>query len=101
MREPLAGGSRQRCIARAWRLIDMRYQTLAAVAASIVALGACGGGNKDADTGAAKTSADTGTAAATTPAATTTPNAPTVAKAPVTGAVHEVKMVMDSKGYRF
>jgi plastocyanin len=59
--------------------------------AGAAVLGACGGGEKKADT-----------AATTTPEAAA-PAAPTaaVAKIAATGADHEVKMVGDDKGYRF
>ena len=65
-----------------------------AVAASAIVLGACGGGDNQADTTAAIPAA-TDTAAATTPAASTG------AAAPITGTTHEVKMLGDDKGYRF
>jgi plastocyanin len=66
-----------------------------AVVGSVIVLGACGGGEKPADTTATATPADTAAPAATTPAA------PTGAMAPITGTTHEVKMVGDDKGYRF
>lgn len=62
-----------------------------ALAASALALFACGGGEKkDADT----------TAMDTTPAVTP-PAAPTTGGTPITGTTHEVRMVGDDKGYRF
>ena len=72
----------------------MRFLGFAIVGSAIV-LGACGGGEKAADTTAAVTPAPDTTAAATTPA----PAAG--APAPITGTTHEVKMVGDDKGYRF
>ena len=72
----------------------MRFLGFAIVGSAIV-LGACGGGEKAADTTAAVTPAPDTTAAATTPAA------PTGAAAPITGVTHEVKMVGDDKGYRY
>jgi plastocyanin len=80
----------------------MRFYAYA-FAASALVLGACGGGEKTADSAAAAPSADT-TAAAPAPA----PNAATPATpagaataAPITGQTVEVKMVGDAKGYRF
>ena len=69
----------------------MRFYGLALLAGAAV-LGACGGGEKKADT-----------AAATTPEAAAPAAAPTgaVAKIAATGADHEVKMYGDDKGYRF
>jgi plastocyanin len=72
----------------------MRFLGFAIVGSAIV-LGACGGGEKPADTTAVVTPAPDTTAAATTPAA------PAGAAAPITGVTHEVKMVGDDKGYRF
>jgi plastocyanin len=74
----------------------MRFHVLA-VAASVLALGACAGGDKAAD------NASTTDTAAVAPAATTTP-APAAAAgtaAPITGTTHEVKMIGDAQGYRF
>jgi plastocyanin len=68
----------------------MRFYGLT-LAASVLALGACGG-NKDAAT------TDTGAMAA--PAAGAAGGA-TAAMAPITGTTHEVKMIGDAKGYRF
>ena len=75
-----------------------------AVAAGVIALGACAGGEKKpadtthvaVDTSVSSTSTTTTTT--TTPGATTTG---TVAMAPITGTIHEVKMIGDAKGYRF
>ena len=74
----------------------MRFLGFAVVGSAIV-LGACGGGEKAADTTAA-TAAPAATDTAAT-AATTTPAAG--APAAITGTTHEVKMVGDDKGYRF
>lgn len=80
----------------------MRFHGLALVASAIV-LTACAGGDKSnaADTVgvATDTSAAPATAATTTPVATAPAAAGTLA--PVTGAIHEVKMIGDAKGYRF
>ena len=63
-----------------------------------LALGACAGGEKNpADTTSVKV--DTTAAAPTTAAPTTT--AATGTMAPITGTTHEVKMVGDTKGFRF
>jgi plastocyanin len=75
-----------------------------AVAAGVIALGACAGGEKKpADT--THVAVDTSTSSAsTTTTTTTTPGGTTagaVAPAPITGTTHEVKMVGDAKGYRF
>jgi plastocyanin len=59
-----------------------------ALAASVIVLGACGGGEKAPATDAA------------TPAAAPAPVAASAA-APITGTTHEVKMLGDEKGYRF
>jgi len=75
----------------------MRFLGFALVSSAFV-LGACGGGEKAADTTAAATPATTDTAAT---AATTTPAAPAGAPAAITGKTHEVKMIGDDKGYRF
>ena len=64
-----------------------------AIVSSVIVLGACGGGEKAADTSAAVTPAPDTTVAATP--------APAGAAAAVTGTMHEVKMVGDEKGYRF
>src|SRR5690348_15474130 len=73
----------------------MRFLGFAVVGSAIV-LGACGGGEKAADTTATATPAATDSA--TTAAAT--PTTPGTAAA-ITGTTHEVKMVGDDKGYRF
>ena len=75
----------------------MRFLGFALVSSAFV-LGACGGGEKAADTTAAATPAATDTAATAAPA---TPTATAGAPAPITGKTHEVKMVGDDKGYRF
>jgi plastocyanin len=74
----------------------MRFLGFALVSSAFV-LGACGGGEKAADTTAAATPAATDTAATAAPA---TP-APVGAAAAITGKTHEVKMIGDDKGYRF
>lgn len=71
----------------------MRFHGLALVVGAVV-LGACGGGEKKADTTA------TPPASSATPAPAT-PAAGAVAKMPATGATHDVKMIGDDKGYRF
>ena len=72
----------------------MRFYGLVLIASAM--LGACGGGDKGANT------TDTAATAATQPAAgATTAAASTGAAAPVTGTWHEVKMVGDEKGYRY
>ena len=77
-----------------------------AVAAGIISIGACAGGEKQpsdtthvaVDTSAATTTTTTtaGGAASTTPGATGA-----VAAAPITGTTKTVNMVGDAKGYRF
>ena len=70
-----------------------------AVAAGVIALGACAGGEKKpADT--THVAVDT-TAASTTTTTSTTTTPGAVAMAPITGKIHEVKMYGDAKGYRF
>ena len=76
----------------------MRFLGLLVVSSAVV-LGACGGGEKKADSTATAAPAATPDTAAT--AATTTPAAPAGAAAAITGTTHEVKMVGDEKGYRF
>ena len=66
----------------------MRFKGLA-LAAAAVAMSACGGGDKAADTSAAA------------PGATGATGAATAAAAPVTGTWHEVKMLGDEKGYKY
>jgi plastocyanin len=74
----------------------MRFLGLLVVSSAVV-LGACGGGEKKADTAAPATPAATDTAAK----AAATPAAPAGAAAAITGQTIEVKMVGDEKGYRF
>jgi plastocyanin len=72
------------------------------LAASAVALGACGGGDKTADNAAKP--ADTTAAAAPAAAATAGGAAPAgaaAAAAPITGKTIDVKMIGDAQGYRF
>jgi len=74
----------------------MRFLGFVVVSSAIV-LGACGGGEKNADT-TATAAPKTDSAAAPAPA----PASPTAgAAAPITGQTVEVKMVGDDKGYRF
>jgi len=75
----------------------MRFLGFALVSSAFV-LGACGGGEKAADTTAAAAPAATDTAATAAPA---TPAAPAGTAAAITGKTHEVKMIGDDKGYRF
>lgn len=85
----------------------MRFFGFTALAAGALMLGACGGGEKSADTTAAMAATTTAAESTTmapagsTAAAATTPAAGTATSAPVTGTVHEVKMIGDAKGYRF
>jgi plastocyanin len=76
-----------------------------AVAVGAITLGACAGGEKKpADTTHVAVDTSTLSASTTTSSTTTTPGGTTsgsVAAAPITGAIHEVKMVGDAKGYRF
>jgi len=72
----------------------MRFLGFAIVGSAFV-LGACGGGEKKADSGAAPAVADSAAAPAPAPAA------PAGAAAAITGQTIEVKMVGDEKGYRF
>ena len=74
----------------------MQFKVLA-VATSAFALAACGGGEKK----AADTAAAMAPAAAPAAAAGGAMAAGAVAAAPITGAMHEVKMTGDEKGYRF
>jgi plastocyanin len=73
------------------------------LAASVVALGACGGGDKTAANGAAKpdTTAAAPAATAAAPAAGGAATAGAAAAAPITGKTVEVKMIGDAQGYRF
>ena len=73
----------------------MRFLGLTFVASAFV-LGACGGGETQADTAATSAAAATDTAAAQA-----APAAPAGAPAAITGTTHEVKMVGDEKGYRY
>ena len=75
----------------------MRFNGLALVAGAM-AIVACSGGDKKADSTAAMTN-DTAAAPATTTTATTTGS--TSAAAPITGTVHEVKMIGDGTTYKF
>ena len=68
------------------------------IVSSAIALGACGGGEKAADTSAAAAPAPAKDSAATAAPATA---APAGTAAPITGQTVEVKMVGDDKGYRF
>src|SRR3954453_11949389 len=75
-----------------------------AVAASVLTLGACAGGEKSpADTThvAVDTSAATTTTTTTTPGSTTPAAGGAAAAAPITGKTITVNMVGDAKGYRF
>ncbi len=82
-----------------------------ALAASVLVLAACGGGDKKGEeAGSAQTaSTSTDTAAAAAGAGTATAGAPAAGGAaagaaaakPATGTTHEVKMLGDEKGYRF
>lgn len=70
----------------------MRFYGLALLAGAAM-LGACGGGEKKADTTAA--------APAAAPNAAAPAPGGAMAKVAATGADHEIKMVGDDKGYRF
>jgi plastocyanin len=73
-----------------------------AVAAGVIALGACAGGEKKpADTTHVAVDTSTSSASTTTTTASGATTAGAVAPAPITGTTHEVKMVGDAKGYRF
>jgi plastocyanin len=78
-------------------------RTKLVLAASVMALGACGGGDKSADSAAKP--ADTTAAAAPAAAATAGGAAPVsgaaAAAAPITGKTIDVKMIGDAQGYRF
>ncbi|MBC7844220.1 MAG: hypothetical protein H7099_18055 [Gemmatimonadaceae bacterium] len=77
----------------------MQFKVLA-VASSVFALAACGGGEKKAaDSAGAMAAAPSADMAA--PAAGGAMAAGAVAAAPITGTTHEVKMIGDEKGYRF
>ena len=75
----------------------MRFLGFVVVSSASV-LGACGGGEKAADTSAAAAPAPAKDSAATAAPATA---APAGTAAPITGQTVEVKMVGDDKGYRF
>ena len=70
------------------------------LAASIVALGACGGGDKSASN-AAKTDTTAAATPAATPAATAAPAAGAATAMPITGKTLDVKEIGDAQGYRF
>jgi plastocyanin len=79
----------------------MRFYAFA-FAASALVLGACGGGDKTADSAAADTAGAAATAGASAAAApTTTTSAGSATAAPITGNTVEVKMIGDAQGYRF
>jgi plastocyanin len=81
----------------------MRFYALA-FAASALVLGACGGGEKSADTSAAASTAapaDSASATAGTAGATGGAAGGTASAQPATGQTVEVKMIGDEKGYRF
>ena len=73
-----------------------------AVAAGVISLGACAGGEKSpADT--THVAVDTSATTTTTPSGTssTTGTTGAASAAPITGKTHTVNMVGDAKGYRF
>ena len=75
-----------------------------AVAVGVIALGACAGGEKNpADTTHVAVDTSASSASTTTSVATTAgaPASGAAVMAPITGTTHEVKMVGDTKGYRF
>ncbi len=87
----------------------MRFSAIT-LAASVLLLGACGGGDKKAGTDSAAAPAPTadangaaagGAAAGGAAAGGAAPAGGAVAAKPATGATHEVKMYGDDKGYRF
>ena len=69
----------------------MRFNGIA-LAAAVLAMSACGGGDKAASDSAAAPAASAGTG---------TTAAPAGAAAAITGTTHEVKMLGDEKGYRY
>lgn len=69
----------------------MRFNGIA-LAAAVLAMSACGGGEKAASDSAAAPAASAGTG---------TTAAPAGAAAAITGTTHEVKMLGDEKGYRY
>jgi plastocyanin len=75
----------------------MRFNSLALVASAIV-LGACGGGGEAGTTDSANAAAGANAAGG---AAAGGAAAGTATAMPVTGAMHEVKMVLDGNSYRF
>jgi plastocyanin len=76
----------------------MRFNAIV-ISLCAITLGACAGGEKNpADTTGVKVDTSAASAATTTPAPTT---AATGTMAPITGTTHEVKMVGDTKGFRF
>ena len=78
----------------------MRFYGLA-VAAGMMVLGACAGGDKrPGDTTAVAVDTSSAATPSATPAGTTTPSG-SATMAAVTGKTHEVKMIGDAKGYRF
>jgi plastocyanin len=80
----------------------MRFHGFAIVV-GVITLGACAGGEKKpADTTHVAVDTSTSSASTTTSTTATTPGGSgAVAAAPITGAIHEVKMIGDAKGYRF
>jgi plastocyanin len=81
----------------------MRFYGFVA-AVGVIALGACAGGEKNpADTTHVAVDTSASSASTTTSVATTAgaPASGAAAMAPITGTTHEVKMVGDTKGYRF
>ena len=77
----------------------MRFNGIVISLGAIV-LGACAGGEKNpADTTGVKVDTTAASTAATTPAVT--PATVTGTMAPITGTTHEVKMIGDTKGFRF
>jgi plastocyanin len=77
----------------------MQFKVLA-VATSVFALAACGGGEKKA-ADSATAMAPAAAPAVEAPAAGGAMAAGAMAAAPITGTTHEVKMIGDEKGYRF
>ena len=85
----------------------MRFSAFA-IAASVIALGACGKKDESAAAGTTTDSAATATAPAGTADAGTgaaaggaAPAGAAAAAQPATGTTHDVKMIGDEKGYRF
>jgi len=71
------------------------------LAASVMALGACGGGDKTADNAAKPADTTAAAAPAAAPAGGAAPAGAAMAAAPITGKTVEVKMIGDAQGYRF